>query len=141
MPNYAVAIIIGHLGSDPQTRQVPNGDSVTSVSVATSRKRGGNETTTWWRGTVWGKRGEALAQHLHKGDPIRLTGEPYQRDWVDQIGNKRTSLEIAVSDWGFVGGRQDAGSDERGATSGATAAPMRSQAQASDLPLDDEIPF
>jgi len=36
MPNVNKAIVMGVLGRDPETKQFPNGGSVTTFSVATS---------------------------------------------------------------------------------------------------------
>jgi single-strand DNA-binding protein len=105
MPNYAQVTLIGHLGHDPETKHVPSGESVTEFSVATSRKRKDNETTTWWRCAMWGKRGEVIAQYLRKGDPILVTGEPHMRPWTDNTGAERQSLEVDVREFAFVGGR------------------------------------
>jgi len=106
MPNYASVTIVGHLGKDPQTRQVASGDSVTSFSLATNHKRANQpDTVTWWRCSCWGKRGEAIARHLKQGDPILVTGEPLNRPWTDQDGAARLSLDVEVRDWAFVGGK------------------------------------
>lgn len=141
MPNFAQATVIGHLGADPDTRSLPSGQTVTNVSVATSRKRQDGETTTWWRGAVWGKRGEALAQYLRKGDPVLLTGEPFQREWTDNQGTTRISLELDVRDWSFVGSkadRQQGGQPAQPQT--ANQAHMAAQAPLGPEP-DDAIPF
>lgn len=111
MPNFASVTLIGHLGRDPETRHTAGGQSVTNITLATSRKRQGTETTTWWRGAVWGQRGETLAQYLGKGDPVLIVGEPYQREWTDQNGQSRLSMEVDVRDWSFVGGKGDRSAD------------------------------
>lgn len=106
MPNFASVTLVGHLGKDPVTRQT-NGDSVTNFSVATNRKRRDQPPiTTWWRAACWGKRGDAIARHLKQGDPILVTGEPLLRPWLDQDGIQRFSLDVEVSDWAFVGGKE-----------------------------------
>lgn len=147
MPNFATAVVMGHLGRDPETRYLPSGESVTNVSVATTRKRKDGETTTWWRGAVWGKRGEALAQYLKKGDPVLLTGEPFQREWTDQQGATRISLEMDVRDWAFASGKGDReqggqppSPQQRQQPQTANQAHMAAQAQ-DDFNPDADIPF
>ena len=109
MPNFASVTLIGHLGRDPETRYTPSNTSVTSFSLATSRKDGqGQETTTWWRCTCFGKRGDVIAQYFRKGDPILVQGEPSLREYSGKDGQARTSLEVIVNDFSFIKGRKDA---------------------------------
>lgn len=108
MPNHAHAHIIGHLGQDPEMRSLPDGTVVCAFSVATSRKRKEQEITTWWRCSLFGNRGEALAKYLRKGDPVLVHGEPYMRTWQDQDGNQRQTLEMRCDGFSFVGGKEGA---------------------------------
>lgn len=116
MPNHAQATLAGHLGQDPVTRTTQMGESVTSFSLATNRKRRDESITTWWRCTCWGKRGEVIAQYLRKGDPILVTGEVCNRPWTDQDGSQRMSLDVEVRDFSFLGSKDAAQSaqDARG---------------------------
>ena len=63
-----------------------------------------------------------------------------QRAWEDKNGNKRSSVEIVVEDFNFVGGR------DGGNTSGSSSAPA--SASQEDIPEDipeeidlSEVPF
>lgn len=94
MPNHAQITIIGHAGKDPETRYTSGGDAVCSVSVATSRKRKGEETTSWWRVQAFGKTAEALANYITKGQAFGAVGEPVIEEWTDKDGNKRTTPTI-----------------------------------------------
>ena len=71
---YQKLIFIGNLGSNPEMRFTPNGDPVTSFSVATSRKYGEKDETTWFRVLVWGKQAESCSQYLHKGNKVLVEG-------------------------------------------------------------------
>ena len=146
MPNYAHTTIIGHLGQDPELRETPSGMPVASCSVATARKRGQEETTTWWRVSLFGKRAEVLVQYLRKGDPVLFSGEPYLRPWTDKVGNERVSLELAASDFAFVGGKdrkqqQDAYLPPPAGYSGHAPQQDHRPVQASPAPFEDDIPF
>ncbi len=59
MPNVNKAIVMGVLGRDPETKQFPNGGSVTNFSVAT---------TDHWKDKATGerKRGYRMAQNQHQ---------------------------------------------------------------------------
>jgi single-strand DNA-binding protein len=113
--------------------------------------------TEWHSLTLWGKRGEALAKFLKKGDRLFIEGglrtSSYEKD-----GEKRYRTEIIVSNVILNGGRgkQDGGDDrgegrERGTSrSGGdrphTPAPAPAPAAGDDYGEDygdddGEIPF
>lgn len=71
---YQKLIIIGNLGRDPELRFLPDGTPVTTFSVATSRKAGEKDETTWFRVTVWNKQAESCNQYLHKGSKVLVEG-------------------------------------------------------------------
>jgi len=67
--------IIGHLGRDPEMRYTPEGQAVTSFSVASSRKyKTGageqREETEWFNCSAWGKLGEICNEYLTKGKQV-----------------------------------------------------------------------
>ena len=71
---YQKLIIIGNCGSNPEQRFTPNGDPVTTFSVATSRKIKGESETTWFRVSVWGKQAESCNTYLSKGSKVLVEG-------------------------------------------------------------------
>lgn len=71
---YQKLIIIGNLGRDPEMRYTPDGNPVTSFSVATSRKYKDTDETTWFRISVWGKQAENCNQYLRKGSRVLVEG-------------------------------------------------------------------
>ena len=104
MANFARAILLGHLGRDPETRYLRDGTPVTHFNLATSRQRGTNQTTTWWRCACFGKPGEVIAQYARQGDPLLVEGEPTLRAYQHQ-GVERQALEILVTSFAFVKGK------------------------------------
>ena len=84
------------------------------------------------------KIGEALAQYLHKGDPVLIQGEPYLRSYTAKDGSERQSLECDVKEWAFV-------SSKGGQSGGEYAAPQASKPKADfQAPVDDgfgDLPF
>ena len=139
MANFASVTLIGHLGRDVDLKSLPDGTAVANFSLATSRKRKDGEITTWWNCVLFGKRGEAIAQYLHKGDPVLIQGEPSLRSYTANDGTERQSLECDVREWAFVsskGGRQDAVGYAAPQASNPRVDP---QAPAADF--DDDIPF
>ena len=110
---YQKIIIIGNLGRDPEQRFTPDGTPVTSFSVATSRRYGEKDETTWFRVTVWGKQAESCNQYLHKGSKVLVegrlrpdeSGNPtvYQR----KDGSWGASYEVTADAVKFLSGKAD----------------------------------
>ena len=55
MAGLCKAVLIGHLGRDPETRNTPDGLAVTSFSVAATEKVKGQDKTEWFRIVTFGK--------------------------------------------------------------------------------------
>jgi single-strand DNA-binding protein len=98
--------IVGGLGRDAELKYLNNGDPICNFSVADSQGR--DKGTIWWNCTLFGKRGEALAQYLTKGQSVTVVGSVTEREWQDKEGNKRKSMDVRVSEIALQGGRKDA---------------------------------
>jgi single-strand DNA-binding protein len=98
--------IVGGLGRDAELKYLNNGDPICNFSVADSQGR--DKGTIWWNCTLFGKRGEALAQYLTKGQSVTVVGSVTEREWQDKEGNKRKSMDVRVSEIALQGGRRDA---------------------------------
>lgn len=125
----------GNLGKDCDQKYTPSGDAVVSFSVGVQSGYGDKAVTTWARCQMWGKRGEAVAPYLTKGQLVGVTGEVTNREYTDKDGNKRTSLDVRVNDLSLLGKKDGATQPARP----QQAAPQRQPAPAGDF--DDDIPF
>ncbi len=108
---YHKLILLGNLGRDPEMRFTPNGQQVTSFSLATSEKWTGHdgqtqERTIWWRVTVWAKDAENAHQILKKGSKVlvegRMTPDPKTgnpRVFTRQDGSSGAAYEVAALKW------------------------------------------
>lgn len=106
--NYCKVILAGRLCADPEIREVGK-NTVTKMRVAYNRRtKIENEWTTtpvFMDAEMWGKKGEAIANYLEKGDPIFLEGEIKQDNWEDkETGAKRSRLFLGAYNFEFVGG-------------------------------------
>ena len=95
-------IVIGHLGRDPEMRYTPNGQAVTSFSVASSRRyttSGGEqrEETEWFNVSAWGKLGETCNQYLTKGRRVYVEGRLKSSTWTGNDGEARFRNEITAN--------------------------------------------
>lgn len=80
------AILIGHLGSDPESRYLPSGDAVLNFSVATNtgwRDKEGvqKDQTEWHRCVLFGKQAENAVKLFAKGKLVYLDGRLRTRSW------------------------------------------------------------
>ena len=103
-------IVIGHLGRDPEMRYTPNGQAVTSFSVASSRRyttSGGEqkEETEWFNVSAWGKLGETCNQYLTKGQQVYIEGRMSSRTYEGRDGTTRVSIDVFLNDVQFLSSR------------------------------------
>lgn len=100
MPNVNKAIVMGVLGRDPETKNFPNGGSITTFSVATTEQWKDKTTgerkqaTEWHRITANNKLGEIAQKYLKKGGKVYIEGSLRTRKWKDQNGQDREQTEI-----------------------------------------------
>src|SRR5262245_31727883 len=112
--NINRVIITGNLTRDPDLRALPSGMNVCSLRIATNTRRKENgewvDKPNYFSVTVWGAQGENCQRFLSKGRPVAIDGRLEWREWQDQNGNKRESVEIVADSVQFLsGGREDGG--------------------------------
>jgi single-strand DNA-binding protein len=102
MPNVNKAILVGHLGKDPDLKTTQSGKSVCSFSLATTETYNGEKHPTWHNIVAWGKQAEVLAKYLHKGDAVYIEGRIDNRSYDDKEGNKKYISEVVVREFQFL---------------------------------------
>jgi len=123
--------IAGNLGKDAELRSTAKGESVLSFSVADNQ--GKDKPTIWWNCSLWGKRADALAQYLTKGQTVTVAGSVTEREWTDKEGNQRKSMEVRVNEIALQGGRHQESAPQR--------EPAKREAPQADPFADQDIPF
>ena len=122
-------IIAGNIGRDVVVRRTNAGDAVAGFPVAVEERNGQDKRTLWFDCSLWGKRGDALAQYLTKGSRVTVAGDLSTREHEG-----KTYLTVRVAEVTLQGGgerRDDAPRDRPKEGAGST--------RRDDL--DDEIPF
>jgi single-strand DNA-binding protein len=141
MAGIAKITLVGNLGRDPETRYTPNGKMNVSFTMAVSRRfndQSGQqqERTNWYRVTAWAGLAETLDRmaqsgYLAKGKQVYVDGRFEAREYQDQQGQTRTSLDVTANELQLLGSRADSdgglGGGSYGAATGAGAAVGRSQ--------------
>ena len=97
--------IVGNLTADPELRFIPSGKAVANFTIAeSSRVKDGNEwkdgPSTFWNCSIWGTDAENLAESLTRGMRVVAVGEAKQRSFETKDGEKRTVIEVTVSEIG-----------------------------------------
>lgn len=109
--------IAGRVGRDPETRFTPDGKKVISFSMATNRKRKGQEETVWYRVTIWGEQFDNMMPYIKKGSALTVVGDLEARLYTDKEGKTQVSLEVTARMIGFSPfGSGKSESKEEGAT-------------------------
>lgn len=122
--------IAGNVGKDATTRTTQNGDKVTGFPVAVEERQGQDKRTIWFDCTLWGARGEKLAQYLTKGGKVAVSGELSTREHEG-----KTYLTIRAEQVTLLGGgerREERRDPAMQAPEGYRDTPRQ---------IDDEIPF
>ena len=132
-------VISGNLTRDPELRSTAGGARVLGFGMAVSDRRK-NPATGEWEDVpnfvdcvVFGKRAEALARLLSKGEKVAVEGRLRWRQW-EQDGRKRSKLEVVVDEVELMGGRPEVARVASGRGPSGPGVP--------DLSVyDDEVPF
>ncbi len=145
-------MLIGRLTQDPEVRTTPNGQTVATFSVATSRQWKDNQGATQSQSefhniVAWRKLAEVSKQYLTKGKQVYVEGYLQTRSWVGQQDNvKRYRTEIIADNIIFLGSPTGTNSTApKAAFSDAPAAPTELSSTPAqpvapvDAPQEEEI--
>ena len=146
--NINRVVLTGNLTRDPELRTTPSGTSVCSLRLAcnTRRKDASGEWVdkpNYFDVTIWGRQGENAAQYLAKGRPVAVDGRLEWREWDDQQGNKRQSIDIIADSVQFLGSRDGGENGSRFTPQSDVPADMGDfeRAPAGTGAPSDDIPF
>ena len=96
------AIIIGNLTKDTETRTTQSGKTVTSFTVAVSRKFSDKKEVDYIPVVTWEKLAETCAQWLSKGKKVGVSGRIQTRSYEAADGSKRYVTEIVADEVEFL---------------------------------------
>lgn len=103
MSSVNIAIIVGHVGREPEIRRTQAGKPVASFSVATSNRwkdkdTGDRKESTDWHNIVCFNEPlcEVIEKYVKKGSKIYIEGQMKTRKWESKGGEKHYSTEIVL---------------------------------------------
>lgn len=100
--------IAGRMARDPELRHTNTGTAVTSFTLAVDRDfkdQSGERLTDWIDCVAWKGTAEFVARYFQKGTLSIVDGRLQVRDWTDNNGNKRRSVEV-IADNVYFGDRK-----------------------------------
>jgi len=136
--------LMGNLTRDPELRQTPTGQNVTSFSLALNRSYK-DQSGEWQEATdyidivAWGPLAERVSQYLTKGRRCLVQGRLQSRSW-EQEGQKRSKVEVLANDVTFLdsrGGGEEGGSNFGGGSSEPASKPASSAKKKDDVVIED----
>lgn len=100
------SIIQGRLTAAPELRRTTTNKAVVSFTVACD-KPGKDSGASFIPCVAWEKTGEFINQYFAKGSQIVLEGRLESRQYETNEGQKRTVLEVVVSQAHFCGKKEE----------------------------------
>src|SRR6266568_2470601 len=104
------AILLGHVGKDPEIRSTNGGTIVASFSLATAdRQKDGQgnwqDRTEWHNLVAFNRTAEIIRDYVRKGSQLLIEGKIQTRTWDDrESGQKKYRTEILIYDITLLGG-------------------------------------
>lgn len=139
------AILVGHVGNDPEVRHLEGGTPVANFRLATSEsynsKSGERVTQTEWHNiVVWRGLAEVVEKYVKKGSQLYIEGRIRTRAWDDKEGNKRYTTEIVCDNMRMLGRSGDSTGENNYEQNSQSSQSTSSAAPTTPEP-DDDLPF
>lgn len=130
------------IGRDAELRFTAQNEPVINLALAFNYGKKADNTSQWVDATIWGKRAEALAQYLLKGQQIfAVIDDPHIETYQKRDGGESFKLVGKISNIEFAGQRpqQAQASPQQQHQAPPQRQPSTSAASLADM--DDDIPF
>ncbi len=144
--NFNKVIILGNLTRDPESRVLPSGQPVVSLSVATNRfwrdAQGNNQKEAEFHNiVVYGRLTEICSRYLRKGGLVLVEGRLKTRNWQDANGQKHYRTEI-IAEGIQLGPRNNGNSESQFQETPTTSniAPKQTITKNKPTTTEEEIP-
>ena len=104
MSDTNTVTITGNVTRDPELRFTPNGTATASFGLAYNRRWLNKSTQEWEESTsffdvvVWQDVAQNVAESVHRGDRVVVSGRLEQRSWETPEGERRSRTEIIADE-------------------------------------------
>jgi len=136
-------IITGHLGANPESRYMPDGKLVASVSVAVRAQKKDTK-PDWFRVVFFDKLADTATQYLKKGTHVAVGGHLQVKKYTGRDGTEKTAVEVVARELEMLSPRQGGGESAPATESAAPRGVRQEPALPEERfapPDDDDIPF
>lgn len=102
-------ILVGNVGADPEIRTLESGVKMARIRIATTERIYNRESqeardhTEWHSVVLWRNLADVTDRFVRKGSQVYIEGRLRSREWTDQQGAKRYSIEIVADDLKLLG--------------------------------------
>ena len=149
-------VVMGRLVRDPDMRNTNSGTAVANFTLAVDRgfapKDGGEKETDFIDVVAWRSTAEFVDKYFSKGRMAVVSGRLQTRNWTDDAGNKRKSVEIVAEHVYFGDSKKDQSSGSQGGEYTPSNVTPIAQAQTGgfstaaaqdfeEITTDEELPF
>lgn len=135
---------IFRIGRDAVLRYTPSNEPVISLALAYNYGKKSDNLTQWIDASLWGKRAEALAQYLLKGQQIyAVIDDPHIQTYQRRDGGGEGFKMVGrISSIDFAGSRPESTQQPQAAPQPPVQRPTPPARPAASLAdMDDDIPF
>ena len=100
-------VLNGRLTAKPELRVTTTNRNYSRFTLAVNRpkQKDKEQETDFINCIAWGKTGETIAKYFDKGSPIMINGS-IRVTTYEKEGQKRTSTDVVINDFEFVGSKQ-----------------------------------
>lgn len=103
-------VLVGRMTRDPELRRTPQGDAVTSFTLAVNRNftsRDGQQQADFINCVVWRKPAENVERYCSKGSLVGVDGRIQTRSYDNSQGQKVYVVEVLCDSVQFLNTRQE----------------------------------
>lgn len=146
MASINKVILIGHLGRDPEARELGENSILTSLSLATTRRYKGRDgeyvdETEWHRVVFFGRTAEVARDYLKKGSQAYVEGRIHTRKYTDKDGTERSVTEIVGETLQLLDRRESNGDGFQQAQARSPSHQAQKSQPKSVADLEEDSPF
>jgi single-strand DNA-binding protein len=109
MASFNKIVLVGNLTRDPEYKQLPSGQAVCRLGLATNRSFKNKQSAGMVQEVcfvdvdVWGAQAESCRQYLQKGRAVLVDGRLKLDSWQDATGAQRSKHSVVANQVVFLG--------------------------------------